>query len=55
MAETTPDPSLSDLDQGDMKHTVDFRGVYASVLEGWFAADSSKVLGRKFDTLPLIA
>lgn len=48
-------PSLTDLDDGDMKYNVDFRSVYASVLDNWFAADSSKVLGKKFDTLGVIA
>lgn len=48
-------PSLSDLDAGDLKHTVDFRSVYASVLEDWFQADSAQVLQRKFETLGVIA
>lgn len=41
-------PSLSELDQGDLIHTTDFRSVYAAVLEDWFAADSESVLGRAF-------
>ncbi|CAN5454106.1 DUF1501 domain-containing protein [soil metagenome] len=41
-------PSLTDLDKGDLKHTVDFRSVYGEVLEGWFGADSAKVLGKKY-------
>ena len=47
-------PSLLDLDQGDLKHTVDFRQVYATVLEDWFEVDAKPVLGRNFDTLDLI-
>lgn len=39
-------PSLTDLDRGDLKHSVDFRSVYATVLEKWMGADASKVLGR---------
>ena len=42
-------PSLTKLDRGDLVHTVDFRSVYASVVEGWMKADSEKVLGGKFD------
>lgn len=37
-------PSLTDLDQGDLKYTMDFRSIYAGVLEGWMKADSKKVL-----------
>ena len=47
-------PSMLDLDQGDLKHTVDFRQVYATVLEDWFEVDAKPVLGRNFDTLDLI-
>lgn len=41
-------PSLTDLDQGDLKFNVDFRSVYASVLDDWMGARSEKVLGEKF-------
>ncbi|MGH8103097.1 MAG: DUF1501 domain-containing protein, partial [bacterium] len=39
---------------GDMQYQVDFRSVYATVLEGWLNAPSDKILGRKFDTLPFL-
>lgn len=41
-------PSLTDLDDGDLKHTVDFRSIYGEVLTKWFAVDQTKVLGREF-------
>jgi len=41
-------PSLTDLDQGDLKHTTDFRSVYATVLDRWLKTPSEKVLGRAF-------
>jgi len=47
-------PSLTDLDQGDLKHTVDFRGVYASVLEGWLKTQSKPVLRGDFPKMGLI-
>jgi uncharacterized protein (DUF1501 family) len=47
-------PSLTDLDNGDLKFTIDFRSVYASVLEQWLRAPSQVVLGRKFSTLPIV-
>ncbi|HJN13440.1 MAG: DUF1501 domain-containing protein [Pirellulaceae bacterium] len=43
-------PSLADadLDKGDLKHTVDFRSVYATVLEKWLGTQSQPILGEKF-------
>ncbi len=47
-------PKLNDLYNGDLKHTVDFRSVYASILQSGLGVDPAKVLGRKFSTLPII-
>jgi uncharacterized protein (DUF1501 family) len=47
-------PSLTDLDAGDLKHNVDFRGVYASVLEDWLRTPSEPVLRGKFQKLGII-
>jgi len=47
-------PSLTDLDQGDLKHSIDFRSVYATVLDRWLGADPSKILGANFDRLNFI-
>jgi uncharacterized protein (DUF1501 family) len=47
-------PSLSDLDNGDLKFNTDFRSVYGTVLDRWLKAPSELVLGRKFSSLPLI-
>ncbi|MBI4612971.1 MAG: DUF1501 domain-containing protein [Planctomycetes bacterium] len=41
-------PDLADLDDGDLRFTVDFRSVYASVLEDWLGAPSEAVLGGRF-------
>jgi len=38
-------PSLTDLDNGDLKSTMDFRDVYATVLEDVLGTDAGKVLG----------
>jgi uncharacterized protein (DUF1501 family) len=46
-------PSLTDLD-GDLKPAVDFRRVYATVLEGWLGLPSGPALGGTFETLPLL-
>ena len=47
-------PSLSDLDDGDLKHHTDFRQVYATLLDRWLGLDSAAVLGRKYEHLPLV-
>ncbi|HEX6813640.1 MAG TPA: DUF1501 domain-containing protein [Planctomycetota bacterium] len=47
-------PSLDDLDDGNLKATVDFRSVYASVLRDWMRIDPQAVLGEAFPVLPLV-
>lgn len=47
-------PSLTELDQGDLKFTVDFRSVYAGVLEDWMKAPSEKILGGKFAKVQVV-
>lgn len=41
-------PSLSELADGDLMYTTDFRSVYAAVLDEWLGVDSTKVLGGTF-------
>jgi uncharacterized protein (DUF1501 family) len=41
-------PSLSDLDEGDLKMNVDMREIYAAVLEDWLGVDAASVLGGTF-------
>lgn len=48
-------PSLTDLDAGDLKPTGDFRDVYATLLSGVLGADPEPVLGPGRATLPLLA
>lgn len=47
--------SLNDLQDGDLKHDIDFRQVYASVLSSWLGADPSPIIGGNFATLPLFS
>lgn len=49
-------PSLapSDLFQGDIKFNVDFRSVYAGVLETWLKTKSAPILGKQFPVLPVV-
>ncbi len=46
-------PSLTDLEGGEPKMTVDFRRVYASVLEDWLGLPSRTALAGTFERLPL--
>lgn len=49
-------PGLTNLDQrGNLAHTVDFRNLYASVLDGWLGASAPELLGEDFEVLPLWA
>jgi uncharacterized protein (DUF1501 family) len=47
-------PSLTDLDSGDLKYHIDFRSVYATLLQNWLDAPSKPVLGGQFQTLPIL-
>ena len=47
-------PSLTDLDDGDLKHHTDFRKVYATLLDRWLGVDSKVVLNGKFDHIELL-
>lgn len=48
-------PSLTQLERnGDLVHNVDFRSVYATVLENWFDVRHAPVLRKRFPTLNLI-
>jgi uncharacterized protein (DUF1501 family) len=47
-------PSLTDLDNGDLKPLVDFRQVYATILERWLDLPSAPALGGTFKPLPLL-
>ena len=47
-------PDLADLDEGDLKYKVDFKNVYATVLNKWLKADDKAILGKKYDYLNFI-
>ncbi|WP_448138078.1 DUF1501 domain-containing protein [Sphingobacterium siyangense] len=40
-------PDLTQLNEGDLQYTEDFRKVYATLLKKWLDADSAKILGWK--------
>ena len=47
-------PDLADLDQGDLKFNVDFRRVYATLLDRWLNADAETILGERFEPLAFV-
>ncbi len=47
-------PDLNDLEEGDLKYKIDFKHVYATVLNKWLDADAEKILNHKYDTLNFI-
>ncbi len=49
-----PMPDLSDLDEGDLKYKIDFKSVYATVLDKWLGADDKSILGSQYDYLNFI-
>jgi uncharacterized protein (DUF1501 family) len=48
-------PSLLDLDptHGDLRRSLDFRQVYATVLEGWLGLPAKETLSGTFECVPL--
>jgi uncharacterized protein (DUF1501 family) len=46
-------PGLLDLEAGDLKMSVDFRRVYATVLEDWLGLPGKPAPGGDFEKLPL--
>ena len=49
-----PMPDLNDLQEGDLKHSIDFKNVYATVLKSWLNADDKKILGKESNYLHFI-
>ena len=50
-----PPPELARLDgNGNLPFAVDFRDLYATVLEGWWGMDSSRALNDRFRSLDIL-
>jgi len=47
-------PSLSQLEGGNLLHSVDFRRLYATAIEKWWGLDAQGVLNGKFPSLDLL-
>ena len=48
-------PNLSDLDEnGDLKYSVDFRSIYATILQKWMQVDDKIILNESFKPLTFL-
>ena len=47
-------PDLQNLEKNDLIYQVDFRSIYATILEDWLEADAPAVLGKSFSKLHLL-
>ncbi len=47
-------PDLSNLSEGDLIQQIDFKRVYATLLNKWLQADDYKILGRQYEHLNFI-
>jgi len=47
-------PDLQQLDKGDLQWEIDFRRIYADVLNNWLGVSADTVLGQKFNGIGVI-
>lgn len=47
-------PDLKNLDDGDLKFSVDFREIYASLLRNWLNVNDVAILEKRFEGLKLV-
>ncbi len=45
-------PQLDRLENGNLVYGVDFRSLYATVLQDWWGLDAANALGRRFERIP---
>jgi uncharacterized protein (DUF1501 family) len=48
-------PSLEKLEDGNLKHAIDFRQVYAAILDKWLGVSSKDVIGSGFKATEVFA
>jgi uncharacterized protein (DUF1501 family) len=47
-------PDLTDLQDGDLKYKVDFKDVYATILNKWLGADDKIILNKQFNFMDFV-
>jgi uncharacterized protein (DUF1501 family) len=50
-----PYPDLTHLDDGDPRHAIDFRRIYATILDRWLGVPHQQILGAPFEPLAALA
>jgi uncharacterized protein (DUF1501 family) len=46
--------NLADLNEGDLKYKVDFKNVYATILNRWLGADDKAILGKQYEYMKFV-
>ena len=49
-----PMVDLNDLNEGDLKHIIDFKNVYATILRQWLDADDKAILGKQYELMNFV-
>jgi uncharacterized protein (DUF1501 family) len=47
-------PNLENLDDGDLKYSVDFRSIYKNILQDWLKADADKIISAEVNPFKVI-
>ena len=47
-------PALDALDNGDLSYRIDFRSIYATILDQWLQTDAYAILGQSFERIPVL-
>ena len=47
-------PNLLNLDEGDLNYEIDFRNIYANLIQDWLKTDANLILEKKFSPLGLV-
>ena len=48
-----PSLELDQQEDGDLRHTYDFRGLYTTILEGWLGVEAAPIVGGTYEQLSL--
>lgn len=49
-----PGPRLDNLEDGDLRHSVDFRSIYKDILQNWLQADANKIISANVNPFKVI-
>ena len=47
-------PAIDALDNGDLSYRIDFRSIYATILDQWLQTDANAILGQSFERIPVL-